>query len=326
MKVAIIGAGLAGLSAARVLQDAGHDCTVYDKGRGPGGRLSTRRATTKLGDLKFDHGAQFFTARHPDFMKQVSAWKDRGVVDLWQGEFACLEIGKDPEATSAKDRYVGTPSMNEIIKAMAQDRDVHWLHRAKTLQKDAHAWSLTFETGAQAGAFDAVLVAVPAEQVADLVQSVAPDLAAEAEEARSAPCWTAMLAFNTAPPVSFVAAEIKGGALSWIARNNSKPGRDAPETWVLQASPDWSDAHIEDSPEQVSSALVTEFQGLTGAGTPDYVAAHRWRYARVVQPADTPSAWDADLRLGLCGDWRIGARIEDAWLSGRHLAMRILGE
>ncbi|MDP3490273.1 MAG: FAD-dependent oxidoreductase, partial [Phenylobacterium sp.] len=43
MKIAIIGAGMAGLSCAEALSDAGHAVQVLDKGRGPGGRMSTRR-------------------------------------------------------------------------------------------------------------------------------------------------------------------------------------------------------------------------------------------------------------------------------------------
>jgi cation diffusion facilitator CzcD-associated flavoprotein CzcO len=40
LRVAIIGAGLAGLSAARTLRDRGHEVRVFDKGLSVGGRTS----------------------------------------------------------------------------------------------------------------------------------------------------------------------------------------------------------------------------------------------------------------------------------------------
>ena len=59
MRVAIVGAGLAGLMAGRTLAEAGHEVVLLDKGRSPGGRLATRR----IGEATLDHGAQFFTVR-----------------------------------------------------------------------------------------------------------------------------------------------------------------------------------------------------------------------------------------------------------------------
>ena len=41
--IAIIGAGIAGVTAARTLLQAGHRVTLIEKSRGVGGRMSTRR-------------------------------------------------------------------------------------------------------------------------------------------------------------------------------------------------------------------------------------------------------------------------------------------
>jgi predicted NAD/FAD-dependent oxidoreductase len=60
-----------------------------------------------------------------------------------------------------------------------------------------------------------------------------------------------------------------------------------------------------------------------GAGPrPTYLAAHRWRYARVPR-SDRTCAWNAALQLGACGDWLLGPRVEQAWLSGIALARTI---
>ena len=42
-RVAIIGAGIAGIACARLLTDAGHSVRMFDKSGGIGGRMATRR-------------------------------------------------------------------------------------------------------------------------------------------------------------------------------------------------------------------------------------------------------------------------------------------
>ena len=110
----------------------------------------------------------------------------------------------------------------------------------------------------------------------------------------------------------------------WAARNNSKPERIGPESWVVQASPKWSRAYIEAEPEWVAAALKGALSDLLGAVLPPCAgeSSHRWRFAR--SGAEGSGAiFDRDCRLGLCGDWLIGPRVEAAWLSGTALAEQI---
>lgn len=324
MTIGIIGAGMAGLAAAHLLAEQGKTVRVFDKGRGPGGRLSTRRAQTDLGEARFDHGAQFFTARDPAFRDLVQQWIAAGVAAEWTGNFVRLGA-EGPEPLPPKERFVGQPGMNEIIRAQAKLLDVSWQRRVQTISQGDTGWQMAFEDGSQEGPFEAILVAVPAEQVSDLIDAVAPDLAAEARAVQSAPCWTVMACFEAPLDTAWQGAELEGEALAWIANNCSKPGRSGPEAWVLQASVDWSVAHLEDDKDAVCADLIKTFRDLTAAPAPIFQSAHRWRYARTVKPAARAIAWDGALQLGTCGDWRTGARIEDAWLSGRALAKAALG-
>lgn len=304
MKIAIIGAGLAGLSAADVLKGAGHAVALFDKARGPGGRMSTRRIETAQGMAFFDHGAQYFTARDADFMAEVARWEAAGAAARWPAAGA--------------DAWVGTPGMNAIVKRLAADHDVRWNCRIQSIGREGALWQLTHAQGVEAA--DAVIIAVPAEQVADLVVPHCGAWAGLAQATTSQPCWTVMAAFDAR--VDFAADCLRNcGAIGWAARNSAKPGRSGPESWVVQGSPAWSAQHLEDDGDAVIAHLLAELGSAIGCDLPGVlvVQAHRWRYALSGSAGHT-ALWDGSLRLGLCGDWLIGPRIESAWASGRALA------
>jgi len=96
----------------------------------------------------------------------------------------------------------------------------------------------------------------------------------------------------------------------------------------VQAAPDWSEAQLERDAGSIGEVLLAAWQDLVGASlpTPTYAKAHRWRYARVVRPADADAPRQtADGMITIAGDWMAGARIEDAFMSG-HWAMTSLLE
>ncbi|MCI3135653.1 NAD(P)/FAD-dependent oxidoreductase [Phenylobacterium aquaticum] len=309
MKVAIVGAGLAGLSCATALSRAGADVVLFDKGRGPGGRMSSRRMATPAGEAVFDHGAQYFTARDPDFAAQVAAWATAGVCAPWPAAGA--------------DAWVGTPAMNAPIRALAGEAAVTWNCQVEALVAASDGWRLQTAQG-ERDPFDRVVLATPAEQVSPLAAQHAPEMAACAGDTRSAPCWTLMLAFAERLPVEADVLRDRG-PIGWAARNSAKPGRAELETWVIQASPEWSAAYLERDADDVAGRLAEAFAQATGVILPPALArtAHRWRYARA-GAAGLGALWRPDLGLGCCGDWLIGPRVECAWLSGRDLARRMI--
>lgn len=264
MKIAIIGAGIAGLSCAEALQLNGHAVSLFDKGRGAGGRMATRRAETPLGDVAFDHGAQYFTARDPDFASMVQKWRTSDVVAPWP--------------VAGEDAWVGTPGMSAIVRAMAEPLSVRWNTPVDAIRRIGDAWMLDPVSEAL---FDAVVVATPAEQAAPLLIAHDPAMAAMAQACPSAPCWTAMVAFDRR--IALEADIVRdAGILSWAARNSAKPGRAEVEAWVLQATPNWSREHLEDDKTSVVEALLAALADVATAPLPAPIVriGHRWRYAR----------------------------------------------
>ncbi len=151
--------------------------------------------------------------------------------------------------------------------------------------------------------FDAVLLAVPHALAAGLLRQsgVAPALAQRMAPVTVAPCWTLMLAFPQAvqPTLAHLgpqwnAAHSTHHRIAWLARESSKPGRSAVERWTVQASPAWSQEHLEDDDARIQAKLLKAFAEVTGIyAEPAYAQVHRWRWARTENPLGTSHLWDA---------------------------------
>lgn len=325
--VAVVGAGIGGLTAARTLTDHGLQVTVFEKSRGAGGRMATRHTSD---GLDFDHGAQYFTGRDPRFVKHVQSWVHDGIVAPWLGRI--VELGQGGRVIAEKTgtpRYVGAPSMNAIARHLASDLDTRYETEVAPLTKaDDSKWVVRDRAGVELGRFDVVILNAPAPQTAALLTDVGHDLAASFERVGLRPCWAVMLQPTNRVETDYDAAFVNDGPLSWIARNDRKPGRVATETgcWVLHASAEWSQQHLESSPEEVAGALIDAFEVATGVevGAGSRAIAHRWRFADPIEPLDQDCVWDAAIGLGVCGDWCGGPRVEGAFQSGTAVAGAVL--
>ena len=328
LPIAIVGAGLAGLSCAQALLQAGHTVHVFDKARGPSGRMSTRRAEDNNGPWQCDHGAQYFTARDPAFRAEVARWQQAGVAALWDARLASFDGNAWTTPVTPLERFVGTPRMTSpaawLVQHLGEPALAQWQTTVQRLGRTKDGWSITSaEHGLHSQHYSAVLLAVPAPQAMPLLAPVAPAGAALAASARMRGSWAVMLRYASPVALPWEGAFINTGPLRWVARDSSKPGRTGSETWLLHASAEWSEAHIEDSAESVTTALLAAFAAL-GGPAPLAATAHRWRYADTEPALTRGSWWDAQMRLGLCGDWLHGGKVEGAWLSGRALAQQVL--
>lgn len=321
MKIAIIGAGLAGLTAARQLRAAGLDIQVFEKSRGLGGRLATRR----WADCSFDHGGQYFTARDPAFVQAVADWRAQGVAAPWPLRLGRVEGGRIQASPDDEVRYVAVPGMNALGKYLAQDLAVRRQTKIVELTRAEKGWSLLDADRHRHGPFDAVLSSAPAPQTAELLRTAAPDLAVQASEVRFEPVWTVLLAFAAEQRLDFDGLFFADGPLRWAANNGSKPGRQG-NHWVLHAQPDWARPHLDDPPESVIETLSQAFCAVTGfdPNAIQHSDSQRWRYSLTTNPREDGALWDAELGIGACGDWCVGARVEGAYLSGLELARRVL--
>lgn len=302
--VAIIGAGMAGISCARTLVQAGVSVQLVDKGRGIGGRMATRRVTLDGCDLTFDHGAQYLRPTRDDFAQVLHHAGARG----WESDTA----------------LVGMPGMSRLARNLAGELPISQQVEINAITQDGGLWHLA----GPAGQLQArrVVLTIPAPQALALLGRAHP-LAAALADVRMAPCLTLMAAFPPDSPRPFSHRLAPDHPLAWIAQDSSKPGRSAAAvTWVAQAAPEFSATHLERTAEEIETImrpLLCDVIGAKGEGAL-YARAHRWRYAQTSQPLGQPFLCDADGALYVGGDWCLGAQAQDAWQSGQAIAQDIL--
>jgi predicted NAD/FAD-dependent oxidoreductase len=314
--IAIIGAGLAGLSCAQALSAKGHHVQVFEKSRGVGGRMSTRSFET----WACDHGAQYFTATDPAFQQQVERWQMAGAAALWEAQVTSFETDGWQPIKPSVGRFVGTPSMTAPAKQLAKELTIHFSTTVDQLLREGLSWKLhSKEHGLLAQTFDTVLLALPSKQAEALVQPHSQAMYARCQDAVMAPSWALMVYATERLPLDFDAAFINQGMFSWIARSSSKPQRTSGEAWLAHASTAWSVKHENMPKEEATPLLVAGFEALTGY-RPVTFQTHLWRFARLGHATRHGHVFDDTLHLGLCGDWTSTEKVEGAWLSGQALA------
>ncbi|KPA93455.1 putative NAD/FAD-dependent oxidoreductase [Pseudomonas asplenii] len=320
--IAIIGAGIAGLSAARALHDAGHAIELFDKSRGSGGRMSSKRSDA--GSL--DMGAQYFTARDRRFVNEVQRWQGQGWVAEWAPKLYTWQNGQLNLSPDEQTRWVGTPRMSAITRGLLGDLHSHFSCRITEVFRGEQHWHLQDAEGVTHGPFSHVVIATPAPQATALL-AAAPKLAGAAAGVQMEPTWAVALAFESALETPMEGCFVQDSPLDWLARNRSKPGRDnGLDTWVLHATSSWSKQHLDLSREAVIEHLHGAFAELLHITmpAPAFTLAHRWLYARPAGAREWGALADADLGLYVCGDWCMSGRVEGAWLSGQEAARRLL--
>ncbi len=310
--MAVIGAGMTGLSCARELSRHGLAPVVLEKSRGLGGRMASRRVQAQA----LDHGAQFFTVRDPVFARAVRELRAAGAVAEW--------APRQGQPHGAVGWYVGTPSMSRSLRTWSKGMEVRTRVRVQAVEAGADGCRVHLEEGSEL--FDVVACSAPAPQTRELCAGLA-DVGKALEPVQMAPCWALMARFQASLDTTLDALRPGHPVLAWACRHGSRPQRGSqPEAWVVHATPEWSAAHLEDAPDPVTAELLDALAQVLEQPLPTLLDAqvHRWRHAMVTEPLGQPFLALADGQLLLGGDWCLGPRVECAFLSGRAMASAII--
>ncbi|PWZ56967.1 Renalase [Zea mays] len=359
--VAVIGGGISGSVCASLLAARGVAVTLFDSGRGAGGRMAQRREVMEDGsELRFDHGAPYFTVTNGEVARVVGGWEARGIVAEWKASFACFDLatGKftDFEKEGTAKKYVGVPAMNSICKSLCLEDGVvakfgvtvgkmDWL-------QDRSSWSLASLDGKDLGYFDYVVatdknIASPAfsgltGRPPPLDLSSFPRLPTALQDIPVRPCFALMVAFSeplaTVPVHGF--SFNNSNSLSWAFCNSSKPGRACVppnrQSWVLHSTTEYASKVINnigprkpsaEALAKVAEELFREFQA-TGLSIPRpiFMKAHRWgaAFPAIAISGDDKCVWDKSTNLAICGDFCTSPSVEGAVLSATRGVSEIL--
>jgi renalase len=307
--VLVIGAGMAGATCARELADLGYRVTVVDKGRGPGGRMATRR----YDHARFDHGAPGFSARQPAFRALVERWQADGLVAQWAPLASCTP------GCHADNQFVGKPSMNRLTQQPLEGLSVRFGTTVRRLESMSHGIRVEFDANAPREVFDAVVMTIPAPQALAMLKGW-KGFEAPLETVRMRPRWVSMVSFSR--PLACTEQALAWGdedpILHSAWRDSTKPGREQGEHWVLHGSAPFTEQFLEISADSAAERLVTAFGHRLGETLPSTImnVGHRWRYATTATPLGQPCLTVPGVPLVLAGDWCLGTCVEDAWTSG----------
>ncbi len=322
----IIGAGMTGLTAGRVLQSHGLNVAVFDKGRGVGGRLATRWSDNERGERAlYDHGAQFFTVRDAAFQTQVDEWLASGLVKEWSRGFADASGQPQPDG---HPRYCAVNGMNSLARDLAQGLAVRTNTQVASISPQENGWCVTMTSGAKHTAAS-LLLTPPVEQSLALLDAGATMLADETRAALERisydPCFAVLVELEAPSRLPEPGAvQLRGEPLAWIGDNHRKGISPGAFTLTLHAGPEFTREHWDAPHELIAQKLLHKAKDWLRAPVKRW-QVHRWRYS---QPVVThPEAYlftEEPATLVFAGDAFGAPRIEGAFLSGRAAAQVLL--
>lgn len=326
--VAVIGAGIAGLTCAQELHKAGRDVVVLDKSRGLGGRLATRR----LQGTHADHGVCYLKPKREAFRALLDGFVSEGILQPWTDTIHELHGDQIQTPTKRAVCYASPLGITAIAKSLASDLTILNNHRAIQLEHNEH-WKIHCEDQPTAITAKTIVVAIPAPQAAMLMESLQPTLSfwSKVNEVPFAPCISAIAVYPQEYQSAVAALGINGivcpnhADLGWIGIDSTKQNHPTQPVMVIQSSATFAEQHFEAADlQQVGQMLCDRAAQIIAPWltTPEVLQVHRWRYAFALNPLGQP--YLADEQLFCTGDWCLGDRVEHAFQSGLATAEAIL--
>ena len=321
--VIVIGAGMAGLTCAQQLKQAGLDVTIVEKSAGVGGRMATRR----LQGTWVDHGAQLISVKSDDFGRFIRRLQDKGIIAQWTRDVYQLSANglQPPDASARHQRYCCPLGMTAIAKYLASDLTIINNARIVTVSHDDRRWQLVSDRQ-EVMETRAIISTIPAPQFLPLFEEVlapAPSFLQAVKSVRFVPSVTIMAGYSDVHPVpeTWQAIACHDSVLSWISHDSSKHAdRSTQPVFVFQSTAEFARQSMEEPDLEIAGKpLLNQAGRLLAAwlASPEWWQVHRWRYALSEESLGVSClSTEIPMPLICAGDWCAGKNIEAAYHSG----------
>ena len=321
-KIAVIGAGLAGITFAYIMKDK-FNVKIFEKSRGVGGRMSTRKEYPFI----FDHGAQFFKIKTTECKKFFSQLFTKEIIRPWSLKLAYFEGNHLREIKIIKNAdkfYVGVPNMDSILKYISRDCNVILDTKIERIKRKNDKWELYDQNKKPQGIYDWVILSLPAEQSLDLI-SDKTSFYQNVKKIKMKGCYSLMVGMDKSLQLDFDAAFIENKDIAWLALNSSKPSRMKNHCLLINSSYEYATKNINTPKDKVLEHLLNISSNLINYDLfkSSMIKIHQWRYVEAECSPEENYFIDHDNKIAVCGDWLINSRVEGAFLSANELSKEI---
>ena len=321
-KIAVIGAGLSGISIACLLKKK-FQVRVFEKSRGVGGRMSTRKNYPYV----FDHGAQYFKIKTQEFLLFTTELFKMKVIEPWSFRYAIFhkqKLEKLKIIRTTDNFFVGAPNMDSIVKYLVKQCDVRLNAQINKIVKRKKKWLLFDKNGVFQGEFDWIVLTPPAPQSASLIPKKV-SFHSLIQKIRMKGCYSLLIGFSSPLKMHFDVAYIENSDIAWISCNNSKPNRKGKFSLVVNSSYTYAKKNIYKPKNKIFDELVNEAKKILKFNFSNiaFKKLHQWNFVEAVHNPGVNYFIDDKEKIGVCGDWFIKSRVEDAFISANELNRKI---
>ena len=315
----IIGSGVSGSTIAYLLSKK-YSVHILDKARGPGGRASNKRFKQ---NLSFDHGVQYISPKSNEFKKLIKNLCKKKQAKIWNGNHLDFTFEKKKEVS---EKFIGMKGNNFISKYYTKKIKKSFQSSVKSIFNNKYFWEIHLENGENIQA-KSIILTCPFPQLKKIASKYLEKKILNLK-INMEPNITVMIAFKNQKTVPISSIKFNDNILSWAAYENSKNRFNSSNSlWTLQSSIGWArkNINIYKKNKKVENTLISKFLNFTGYKKSKIIfkKTHGWRYSYNLDGSPFKSYWNKKLRLGLCADWFIGPKVENAWLSASDLAKKI---
>ena len=317
MDFCILGSGIAGSTIANLISRK-YSVAVFDKARGPGGRSSNKRYKLSLG---FDHGVQYISPKSNSFKKFVEKLYKKKILKLWDGNHLDFTFKKNNDL-----KYIGKKANNDICKYQLKNINQYYLSNIIKINRLKGFWEITLENKKKYQ-FKALIITCPYPQVKKLAKKYLTNRMLKLN-VKMEPNITVMVTIKNQEMLHISSIKFNDNILAWAANENSKKRfKSKNNLWTLQSTVNWSQKKINlyKGNNRISQELLSRFLSLTGIKKDNIIfkLIHGWKYSYNTSKTNLECCWDNKIKLGICADWFLGPKVENAWLSANSLFKKI---